>query len=103
MAKKEQPQKKSHQQQRPQQQQRQEVRRGPTSDPVPGVIEEIVGRTGTRGGIIQVRVRVMDGPDKGKVLRRNIKGAIREGDILILRETEIEARSLNQPKRGKKK
>lgn len=89
----------------PQQQQhkKEEIRRGPTSEPVPGVIEEVVGRTGTRGGIIQVRVKVLDGKDKGKVLRRNVKGPIRLGDIIILRETEIEARSLTQPKRGKKK
>ena len=68
----------------------------------PGVVEEIIGRTGTRGGIIQVRVKILEGYDKNKVLRRNIKGPIREGDILMLRETEIEARSLMQAKKGRK-
>ncbi len=49
----------------PQQQQhkKEEIRRGPTSEPVPGVIEEVVGRTGTRGGFIQVRVMVLDCKD----------------------------------------
>ncbi|MEK6812920.1 MAG: 30S ribosomal protein S28e [Nanoarchaeota archaeon] len=62
----------------------------------PAMVEEIVGRTGTRGAIIQVRCKILDGPDKGKVIRRNIKGPIREKDILMLRETEIEARKLTQ-------
>ncbi|MBI1972824.1 30S ribosomal protein S28e [Candidatus Woesearchaeota archaeon] len=70
---------------------------------VPAVVEELVGRTGTRGGIIQVRCRIMDGPDKGKVLRRNVKGPIREQDVLLLRETEIEARSLTQGAKGGRK
>src|SRR3989338_4519718 len=68
----------------------------------PAVVEEIVGKTGTRGGITQVRARILDGPDKNKVLRRNIKGSIRIKDILMLRETEIEARSLTQTKKGRK-
>jgi len=70
---------------------------------MPAVVEEIVGRTGTRGGIIQVRCKLMDGPEKGKVMRRNVKGPIREQDIILLRETEIEARSLTQNSKGGRK
>lgn len=63
---------------------------------VPARIEEIVGRTGTRGEAIQIRCKVLEGRDASKVLRRNVKGPVAIGDILMLRETEIEARPLNQ-------
>ena len=63
-------------------------------DAVPAVVESVVGRTGTKGEITQVFCRILQGRNRGKQMRRNVRGPVAKRDILILRETEIEARRL---------
>ena len=61
---------------------------------IPAEVKEIVARAGARGELTQVMCQILDGRDKGKAIRRNVKGPVQVGDMLMLLETEIEAQRL---------
>jgi small subunit ribosomal protein S28e len=65
-------------------------------DATPAEVIEVVGSTGMHGEAMQVKCRILDGSNKGRIVTRNTVGPIREGDIIMLLETEREAKKLSR-------
>jgi len=57
-------------------------------------IVEIRAKTGVCGEIYQALCRILEGPDKGRIILRNIKGPIKLGMIISLLDTEREAKEI---------
>ncbi|MFA6490189.1 MAG: 30S ribosomal protein S28e [Candidatus Micrarchaeia archaeon] len=63
-------------------------------EPSPVEVVEVVVKTGIHGEVYQVMCKILDGKDKGRVIRRNVKGPVKKGDIMLLLETEREAKEI---------
>jgi small subunit ribosomal protein S28e len=62
---------------------------------VPAEVIEIIGVTGMHGEAVQIKCKILEGTNKGRIITRNTIGPVRLGDVLILMETAREAKKLS--------
>ncbi len=64
-----------------------------------GYLAEIVEiqpvKTGMFGSVRQVMCKILEGKDKGRVIRRNISGRAKTGDVIRLGDTSREDKPIN--------
>ncbi len=64
-----------------------------------GFLAEIVEinshKTGMFGSIIQAMCKILEGKDKGRVIRRNLSGRAKVGDMIRLGDTSREDKPIN--------
>ncbi len=63
-------------------------------DSTPAQVVKVFKRVGIYGECYQVLVRILEGKDRGNLLRRNVRGAVKENDLLMLKETERDVRAV---------
>ncbi len=73
---------------------KEKVEKDRLTDAIPAQVVEVIGKTGVYGEINQVMAKMLAGRDRGRIVRRNVKGPIRKDDILMLLDTEAEARAI---------
>jgi small subunit ribosomal protein S28e len=59
------------------------------------VVEKMPNRTGMFGSVLQVMCKIMEGRDKGRVIRRNITGRVKVGDIIRVSDTSREDKPIH--------
>ncbi len=64
------------------------------ADPVHAEVVEVIGKTGVYGEIYQVMCKILEGKDQNRIIRRNVKGPVKRGDIIVLLESEREAKEI---------
>ncbi|QLG62723.1 30S ribosomal protein S28e [Halorarum salinum] len=64
------------------------------SGSTPAEVIEVVGKTGMHGEAMQVKCRIREGDNQGRIITRNVLGPVQEGDVLQLRETQRDADSI---------
>ena len=61
------------------------------------VVIQLLGRMGVKG-LSRVRLKVIDGNDKDKILTRNVVGPVRKDDVIVIKDTTMDTSSSFQRK-----
>lgn len=64
------------------------------NEPIIGTVHEILGKTGSRGGVTQCRVQVTQSGRNPRLVTRNVIGPVKVNDKITLLEAEREARRM---------